>query len=262
MTRPGSTQAAPTRAACWSTTWPRSGELDRPALVGEGSGALRRCPGPRAGPRAGSEDLAEALVEAGGAELVKLCARGGRGVGGEPRAEAVAEEGVDGAHPQGSGRREPSAPPGRARAARPSSRRRSRGRRGSPLSFWTSSLLLGRGRSRTSWERLSCQTTIGRERRARSRRPRRAPTRPGGRGRRRPPRRRAVVEQLRNRLHDRAAAPPRRSCSTQPGCGWRFPVLSRRASRTCRSCSSNRAALTPVVPSSMPRSSKPRNPIG
>ena len=42
------------------------------------------------------------------------------------------------------------------------------------------------------------------------------------------------------------------SCSTQPGCGWRFD-LSRRASRTGRRRSSNSAALTPVVPSSMPR---------
>ena len=45
------------------------------------------------------------------------------------------------------------------------------------------------------------------------------------------------------------------SCSTQPGCGWRF-VLSRRASRTGRRRSSNSAALTPVVPSSTPRISE------
>src|SRR5215208_5370566 len=43
-------------------------------------------------------------------------------------------------------------------------------------------------------------------------------------------------------------------CSTHPGRGWAF-TLSRRASRTGWSRSSNSAALTPVVPSSIPRRS-------
>ena len=46
------------------------------------------------------------------------------------------------------------------------------------------------------------------------------------------------------------------SCSTHPGCGWRL-TLSRRASATGRSSSSNSAALTPVVPSSRPSSRRP-----
>ena len=64
-------------------------------------------------------------------------------------------------------------------------------------------------RSRTSSERLSCHTTIGRQRVAASRRPTRAPTRPGGRGRRRPPRR-ARRPAARPRPRPPRPAPPRR----------------------------------------------------
>jgi hypothetical protein len=50
-----------------------------------------------------AEQLAQAGVETGPPERVELGARGGRGVGGEARAEPVAEERVDRAHAQGAG---------------------------------------------------------------------------------------------------------------------------------------------------------------
>ena len=62
----------------------------------------RRCRGPRAARPAGRRKLAEPGVEAGRVDPLELGPRGGRGVGGEACAEAVAEERVHRPHPQGA----------------------------------------------------------------------------------------------------------------------------------------------------------------
>ena len=106
FTRPGSTQAAPARAACWSTVWPRKGAR-RASSRASGCRARRRCRASRAARPSGSRTSRRAARR-----RLRACRSAGAGsarrwpVRWRSRAEPVAEEGVDGAHPQ------PCPPPG------------------------------------------------------------------------------------------------------------------------------------------------------
>ena len=142
--------------------------------------------------------LAQPRVPALVAEPVELCARRGRGVGGEAGAEPVGEPRVDVAEPQ---RRAPA--PRRSAAARPACRRRSTGRAGGRC---------GRGsrprRARRAARSGACPARRRPGRAAgRSRRPTPAPTRPGGRARSR---------DLARRVRRAARRPRRRSTRGSP----------------------------------------------
>ena len=227
------------------------GQLDRPGVVAQRAELAHRVAYLGQHVRRHAEQLAEAGAEAGPAERVQLHA-GQRGrLGGKAGAQPVAEERVDRAHAERSGiacsrhrlvileqpgelgSREvgvegeaAAAPVSRPRARRgdrapaesacPATRRSDCS--GSPLSASQAST------DSPWWSRPHPTTSPG------------------------------ASASSSATASTTAASTSSPSCSTQPGWGWRL-TLSRRASRTGRSCSSNSAALTPVVPSSMPSSS-------
>jgi hypothetical protein len=78
-------------------------QLDWPGVVTQDPKLADRVAHRRQHVRRHPESLAQPRVERGRAEGVELRARSGRGVGREAGAEPVAQERVDGAHPEGSG---------------------------------------------------------------------------------------------------------------------------------------------------------------
>ena len=206
---------------------PAEAQLGRPARVAAGRRARRRCRGSRGARRSGRRSVSQSAGSQPAASIRCSCVR-----------DAV-EGSVAKPAPRRSHRNESTVPmrsvPAsrarrrrrRARAARRASRRRSTGRTGSPLAALTSS-----SRSAEPVEHLLRALVLPdddrAQRLARSRRPRRAPTRPGGRARRRRPRPGASASTS-PIASTTAASTSSPSCSTQPDRGWRL-TLSRRAS--------------------------------
>ena len=162
---PAPRSPTPASAACWSTTCAAQRQLDRPARGGAAcpsSPALSRTSGSTSG---GTPNRSHSHGSKPGVpRRVQLGARGRRGVGGEAGAEPVAQERVDGAHAQRAGL-------ARARhglVVLQQPRQLGRGEvgvEGQPAALAGPPPRGPTRRSSTSCERLSCQTTIGRERR-------------------------------------------------------------------------------------------------
>ena len=182
-------------------------QLDRPVgswrSVPSSPGAVADlAAAPRAGRR--SARTARGPSRASPSRL-QLRARGGRGVGGEARPEPVAQERVDRAHPQRAGVAAPAGPLRSCSSSHASLPAEKYGSSGSPLRSRISSS----SRAQPVEHLLRALVLPDHDRATaarRSRRPTRAPTRPGGRARTRRPRRVGVREQL-------ARPPPRRAAS-------------------------------------------------
>ena len=133
---PGTTQPAPGERRLLVDDLAAQRQLDRPARHAAACRARPPCRGSRGSTSIGTpKHLAAGTGRSPGVpSALQLRARRGGGVGGEAGAEPVAEERVDGAHPQ---RARPRAPAATVvvvlAAARRAWRRRSRGRSGRPL---------------------------------------------------------------------------------------------------------------------------------
>ena len=223
-------------------------QLDRPALVRAACRARRPCRESRAARPSGTPKISQRRSsKPGPVDPLQLRPRGGRGVGGEARAEPVAEERVDRAHPQ------PAVVAGLLDvvvvAQQPGELGGGEvGVEGQPAELLDLVLLVGQ-----LVEDLLGALVLPDDDRAE----RLAGLRVPGEHRLA-----LVVEAAGDDLavgsssssataSVTAAITSSPSCSTQPSSGWRL-TLSRRASATGCSRWSKSAALTPVVPSSMP----------
>ena len=236
----GAHAAAPASAACWSTTWPhsRSSAGQESCRSAPSSPAVSRTSGSTSG---GTPNSSHRRSSKPGVPRVELGARRGGVVGGEARAEPVAQERVDRAHAERAGVARPLATallvleqPRELRGGEV----RVEGQPAERLDL----LLVPSPRSGRAPPASACPAIDDRrQRRAGSRHPTRAPTRPGGRARMpRPPRR--PTRAARRPLPRPRRAPPQRPARPIRASDAEL-TLSRRASRTGWSRSSNSSGL-------------------